>query len=468
MKEGLNYGRISLYGLVLGVFLALLNELAFRHHSISVVISAVCIGTICVTLLMRRVQWALVLMLFYFMGFATRPREIHLIDLQVRGQYEYYSPNILSFGGPSVTTLLAFVCTIYVFMQWANIRKAKIYQGVLSLSALVAYGTMVTLIVSLIMSDVVALGDYLSDVKYPLFLVAGLGMFALSGMSSQKMVEVLFVLGAALGCAAIIAFCVDEISAKHALQYNHNTYFSIMVLGVAIYWRDKVSRSSLLALFLIGCGAIPLVRGEQLIAAVTLLVTFLFMIRKGSGAGSLLKVALILLFALTFGAYILGEDNALSRFVISKSKFFASLSGEFDHSTLVRSREATAVFGDGSWGSVAKLIFGKGLGSTFSLESVSWLNLADYSRDELAANEFRQPHLFILHWVLKFGLIGSAWLTLWHLKTPRLSRTEYVLYVICLPALLWQAYWAPGFAFAGGVLWALASQSSLAARRSDA
>ena len=129
-----------------------------------------------------------------------------------------------------------------------------------------------------------------------------------------------------------------------------------------------------------------------------------------------------------------------------------------DKSSSVRVFEIQAILLGTNISDTFALIFGHGLGGTLTLEPTHLYSLdkSDYSAREIASNRFNQPHFFLTYWLLKFGIFGSVTLLAILFLGLRQRSTELHIFLIAFPALLWQAYWSPGYALYMGFLWASA------------
>ena len=460
MKQNI---KIRFLELLLAFFLSccasIFNEIVFYIRSVSTIVSIVFIVLTLSFAIVGRFRPLVWLLSFSFVLFATRPRSLHLIEIDLRGSYEYYSPNILKLVGPSVSTFTVFlIFLIVIAYAFASKKNAGIPKHFLLFIIFVFGALIVTCMNGIFQERAMSLGVLLSDFKYLLFIFTGAMIVKQSNYTLEDFQWLIVFLEVVLGFMTLTNFAIDLLNGHLLLQYNHNTYFSIISLGVAIFSLRTASASGVTAMLVIFIGAVPIVRGEQLVFLFTVLLAFFYSVSDKRSSSRTTKLVVIGMAIFAVSTYILTTENALSDFFLRKFSFFQKLDFFLDESTGVRVMELQAIFKTDTLPDVLTLLFGHGLGGTFSLpaSSVSSLTLADFPESEIASNSFSQPHLFLSYWILKYGVIGTA-LFLYTLFRVTAKRTiEFRLLAISLPALFWQGYWSPAYALIFGFFWAFA------------
>jgi hypothetical protein len=455
--------KIRFFELLLAFFLSccvsFFNEIVFYNSSASTIVSIVFIFLTLSFAIFGRFRPLIWLLSLSFVLFATRPRSLHLIEIDLRGSYEYYSPNILKLVGPSVSTSTVFLIFLIVIAYAFSSKKKAGIPKHFQLFTFFVFGALIaTCINGIFQERAMSLGVFLSDFKYLLFIFTGAMIVKQSNYTQENFQWLIIFLGVVLGFMTLTNFAIDLLGGHLLLEYNHNTYFSIISLGLAIFSLRTANVSGLTAMLVMVIGAVPIVRGEQLVFLLTVLLAFFYSVSDKRSDSRITKFVVIGVAIFAMSIYILTTENALSDFFLRKFAFFKKLDFFLDESTSVRVMELQAIFRMDTLPDVLTLLFGHGLGGTFSLpaSSVSSLTLADFPESEIASNSFSQPHLFLSYWILKYGVIGTA-LFLYTLFRFMAQRTiEFRLLVISLPALFWQGYWSPAYALFFGFFWAFA------------
>ncbi|MFY0620532.1 MAG: hypothetical protein JXQ89_02430 [Pelagimonas sp.] len=460
MKQSIEIRFLELlFAFFLSCCVSFFNEIVFYDSSASSIVSIVFIVLTISFAIFGRFRPLIWLLSLSFVLFATRPRSLHLIEIDLRGSYEYYSPNILKLVGPSVSTSAVFLIFLIVIARAFFSKKSAGIPKYFQLFTLFVFGTLiVTCMNGIFQERATSLGVFLSDLKYLLFIFTGAMIVKQSNYKQEDFQWLIVFLGVVLGFMTLTNFAIDQLNGHLLLQYNHNTYFSIISLGLAIFSLRTASASGVIAILAIFIGAAPIVRGAQLVFLFTVLLAFFYSLSDKRSVSRTTKLVVIGAAIFSLSIYIMTTENALSEFFFRKFAFFQKLDFFLDESTSVRVMELQAIFRMDTLPDMLTLLFGHGLGGTFSLPtlSVSYLTLADFPESEIASNSFSQPHLFLSYWILKYGVMGTA-LFLYTLFRVTAQRTiEFRLLAISLPALFWQGYWSPGYALFFGFFWAFA------------
>ena len=461
-------------GILLAAFLlalgaTFLNEVVFASRPASTLISVTVLALATGLAALRFYKGVYWLLLAVFFLLATRPRALHLIALELRGAYEYFSPNILSLGGPSVSTLAVFFVFILLMAEILFGSRPTIHRRIAMLFAFLFGALLVASLNTIFLDPRISLRNVVSDAKYLLFIITGALIMLRSRYQLADLREHVVFLGIILGFSAILTFMKDMWTGELLLQYNHSTYFSIIALGIFLYAAPVRSPRSLTIFLLLAIGAFPVVRGEQLLLVVTLLISMLvFAIDRGTKS----KITKILILGALFFAgftYISTVENSLTAFINRKMALFLTGNLFLDNSSSTRILELRAIVPGDRLTDIFPFLFGRGFGGTFSLDpsAISGLSLADFPAHELERNRFSQPHLFITYWLLKYGLVGSIVFAGFLFAGFPYGTAAFRSFVIAAPTLFWQGYWSPGYALLTGFFWAMVLSASAAEKGLD-
>lgn len=436
----------------LSQMLFIANEFLFYEKGISIFISIMVFIVVVYLLLKEKFDLLLKFFLCLFFLIATRPRELHLVLIEDRGNFSYYSPNILKLIGASTSTLslfiaMSFLLLFYVFKK-RRINKIALYPFFFLLIV-----TIYTVFSSLF-DELFNFSYFLIDFKYLLFIAAGVLVVIAADYNYEKLIYDIVYISIVLSFMFAAHFLKDLYTGELLLKYNHSSYISSIGLALVLTTDVIRNRLKMFVLPLLVIGAIPITRGEQLIFIISMLISLYYMGVHRKTKSDLLIVALLLTTAFVSISYIISLDNTLSDFLLRKFEFFSSADVTVDKSSSIRVVEFLTILSSSGSYNPLSILFGGGFGETFSFDYsfTSRLDLADFNQEEIESNRFLIPHLFISYWLLKFGVIGTLFLSSLHLKYFKMSKDYRLVYLIFIPSLLWQAYWSPGYAFLTGVL----------------
>lgn len=390
-----------------------------------------------------------------FFLLATRPRELHLISIVERGEFEFYSPNILKLVGPTVSTLLTFF--IFVFLLVVHYKKFsnKIDKKIAMFTLFFFYTVLVTLICSTFINESPVFSLMLTDLKFLIFMFAGILLSYQIKLSRERFAHDLIFLSLVLGFASLFNLLYDLHNGVLLLMYNHSTFISCIGLGIAlccVTFKHKITKFFYIIILLLG--AIPLTRGEQLIFALVLISSLIYLIFILRNTSAIITSMIIVVMCAGAFTVLLYSDNALSDFVLRKFEFFVSGNLSHDKSSSVRLMELFSILEYSNTTDFFRILFGSGFGSTFSLPFIVLLSLdpTDFSPLEISNNAFLMPHFFLTYWIFKYGIVGAFIFLVFHLYVLIRFKGFLIIPILVLPTILWQSYWSPGYAILGGLL----------------
>lgn len=451
------------FSLLKALFVAILsctlNDLIFYYYNLSVLFSLFLVFLF-IFLLFKNRYFAFNLVIFVGFILNTRPRELHLIDITTRGNYEYFSPNMLKFAGVTISTWMIFLCfavVIYCFIRKNKIPKPVFFISILTLVILGFAGALT--------NPQVSIKYFISDLKYPLFLFLGFYFFYFSfdkrnQASVDNVIKLVVFLGIVLGLMSTIYLIRDAVLFDFKLKYNVSVFYSIVALVTATVFLKGGSLKSWLILVIILIGSVPVTRGEQLALFLSFIISIAmgmkYREKKRVGYRILLLVSLLIMGMLAlFVVY-----PSFVEFFLRKLMFFISGDVGIDKSSSVRVLEMQAILELDNFGDLYRILFGSGFSGYFVFDNAEFilksLDLADFPADQMSELKFMQPHFFLTYWILKYGLFGSIIIvSLYIPKNLSFGDKRSVLLIAGLFCFLWQGYWAPIYAFWAGAVIAL-------------
>lgn len=447
------------FGFICGALVAAcittaLNEFIFLQPIVSFPVAIITIALCAGLAIFNKYRSLVFCIIFIFFTFATRPRSLHLVPIEDRGNYAFFSPNMVKIFGPTASTTMVFIVFVVVIMRLLRKSRFPINKKLAPIYLFTILILVVTLVNAAFFDKVGSLALIISDLKYPIFIITGYLLVYQARVSKDDLIRYIIFIGLTLGISAVILFYIDISTGKLLLNYNPNVYFSIIALGYFLVYFKFTGISSYLIFITIALGAFPIIRGEQLVFAITLLTSLLIMFSSYKSQNKILKTLSIISILAGFAFYLLLNDNTLTQFFYRKIAIFMTGNFSIDQSSMVRFDEFIAIVTVKQPSDLFQLLFGTGFGGTFSFnESVSYqLGLADYSMVEISNNQFSQPHLFLTYLLLKYGVFGTFFFIFSLQKMVVGTKMQLILIFIALPALLWQGYWSPGYAILTGIL----------------
>ena len=359
-------------------------------------------------------------LIFSALLLGARPREIHLIPLEFRGFYEYYSYHsqklfLFSF---STTTLLFY--SFFIFLRKKIVWKKNKYFSV----AIIVF--FVSQIVGLL-SDKILLQFIISDLKWLFAFIIGLNITF--GKKEKTLLEKhLTILMYSTIIITFFSLFSDFLQDDFKLKFSINFIYIIPVVGFFLLIKSKKS-----SLFLLN---IPITTTD-----IFLYIGLIFTKLRIKLMVLLSSVIIVIVVVIVTPIDNVKSDTFIG-FLLRETKVSTDLS--LDKSILVRAYEFRSFLN----GSGFNILFGKGFGGYFTLDDFPLdLDLSDFSQFELNTMKFNQPHTFFTYLLMKFGLIGFLFITYF---TFKFSYGSYIFRVIFTISILSSFYWIPLLAFIWG------------------
>ena len=444
-----------------------LNEYIFFDPAASLVVRLLIVPVFFLVAL--RSGWrATQLLLFLGFALAYRPRDVHLIAIADRVDYAYFSPNAAGLPGLSTSlTSLLFVTPLAYLYTRGGVRARPLRDyAIVGMALILAWGLTFAAVTGIVRQSV-PIGPIITDLKYPLFIIAGFVAVFVSGVSEDIVASFLVKLGLIIAVVTFLNAAMDVTLRHFLLSYNPALFFTIGAFTLVILRGDLRSPTTKVAAVLLALCSFPLGRGEQLVVMLNVILLLGLLLYQPGRSRARRRTALLVAGVAALATAVAGisEISVQTRdFLIRKFELFASLGSTLDKSALVRVAEWGQVTAVHSVSDAVALLFGRGFGGSFNLGGQFGrlaLDFSDYGPTELALGQAYQPHLFVTYWILKVGIIGSIALLAIHIRgVTRTSRSQRYLLLSFLLPILWQAYWVPAYAFLTGVLLASTSQRS--------
>lgn len=370
-------------------------------------------------------KYSLSYSLFITLIFSTillgaRPRELHLIPLELRGSFEYFSFHAqkLFFFSFSTTTLLVY--SIFLLLRKRLVfRKNK-------LLVIIFFVGLVSQIAGLI-SDKILVQFIISDLKWFIAFFIGVNI-KFSKKEIILMRSHLTILMYSTILVTFFSLLSDFLLNDFKFKYSINFIYIVPVVGFFLLLKAKNS-----SLFLFN---IPITTTDILL--------YLGLIFKKIKLKSVLFISSIgLLLVVIYGIAIDNvENDSFAAFFLRESKINSDIT--VDKSLLVRTFEINSFLK----GSELNILFGRGFGGYFILDELPfYLDLSDFSDFELMNKKFNQPHTFFMYLLMKFGLIGFLLITYF---TFKFSYGSFIFRCIFTISILSSFYWVPLIAFLWG------------------
>lgn len=351
----------------------------------------------------------------------ARPREIHLIPIDYRGSFDYYSfhsQKLLLFSFSTITLLVYFVILAF--------RKRLILKTHI-LTTVIFFVGIVSQIVGLL-TDKILMEFIVSDLKWFIAFFIGVNIT----FNSKELIMMKKHLKILMYSTIILTFLSmfnDFLLNDFKFKYSINFIYLVPIVGLLLLLNSKKT-----SLFLLN---IPVTTTD--------IFLYLLLIFKKIKLKYLLLIGV---FALILSALILSkpidkfESDSFSGFLYRESKINSDLSA--DKSLLVRYFEMKSFWE----GSSLNIMFGRGFGGYFNINKFPlWLDLSDFSEFELINKKYNQPHSFITYLLIKFGFLG--FLLIIYL-TYKFSFGSFIFRCIFTLSILSSFYWVPLIAFIWG------------------
>ena len=415
------------------IFIALisfiLNEFIFYSSSSSYIINFL----ILLLPILLSFKYSLSYSVFITLIFTTlllgaRPRELHLIPLEFRGSFEYFSFHSQKFFLFSFSTTTLLIYSIIIFF-----RKKLVFKKNKLLTIFLIVGLFG--LISGLISDKILVQFIISDLKWLIAFFIGLNI-----TFSKK--EIIFMrkhLTILIYSTIILTFfCLlsDFLSNEFKFKYSINFIYIVPIVGFLLLIKGKKS-----SLFLFN---IPVTTTD--------IIFYIGLIFKRVKLKSLLLISSFAIILVIFSGITTDkvEYTSFAGFLLRETKINTDI--EYDKSLLVRFYELNSFFK----GSASNILLGRGFGSYFELNDFPLaLDLSDFSKFELDNKKFNQPHTFIVYLLMKFGVIGFLLISYFSFKYTYGSL--FFRFILTL-SILTSFYWVPLIAFMWGIYNSLFNQ----------
>lgn len=359
-----------------------------------------------------------------------RPREIHLIPISSRGDFDYYS--FLSQKAFLLTfhSLLIILGLIILLLQIKKLKSHIIFNTFIILC-------FVGFIVGLF-HDQIEFSFLQADIRWivTLFVGINIGYKLSSNNTFYQSINYILLSGVVL---TIFNLIYDTISNDFKYKYSSDLIFLIPLFGILMLNKSKIKN---IFLFII-----PVTRTD-------IILYLLLILNKIKLSFPLILTTLITVLILSlynFDQVFTQSGQSFTSFILRESGLASN--SVLDKSLMVRIYELQSLLNQ----SFVQVMFGNGFGSFFELDNVNLtLDQSDFSKDELVKNKFSQPHTFISYLILKIGIIGFiaiSYLTFTHVKGGIIIKA---LLSLCF---LTSFYWVPLSAYIWGIYLGVAKKT---------
>lgn len=363
-------------------------------------------------MLWMRSEWAFTFLVASVVLLNIRPRELHLVPLEMRGSFQYYSFAAQQVLGLSFHSWYMLIFGSLSLKSWSRNQ--------LRVSLAVAGVVAVTTLIGLYLEAVVSWGIR-SDLRCFVLLLLGLGISVSKGTwvrTSKFILDVAFL-------TLLTYVALDWISGASKFRYSPDVVMILPFLVTEIFRSKKFSYRRLL---------VPVSRTD----------IALYFLANVKNVRSLISVIILGTVALSALLYAQVDQSSFMGLIQRKASIVRDL--EVDKSSSIRGEELSLVFE----ASIQDLMLGKGLGSYIDLTRMqSSMDLADFSERELNEAKGIQPHFFVSYLLLKYGILGS--MVLIGVLVGRLRSLGFIGWGLSF-GLLSGFYWIPFVAFIFGII----------------
>jgi len=451
--------------MLIGVASFFLNEFIFYIPSLSFIINILFFAILFFLFFKNKLHSFLFLLSTYVL-FYTRPRSLHIVAINDRVSYDFYSFHSQFFGPFVFSTSFLILISLYtlflLFFDKSTIKLKNLYP-ILIVLILLIFGSLSFIFEGnyLLFSDVV------TDSKNFVFLFSGL-VFGHQVYSQYKDVlfkelinVLLFLLTTNLffGLANLI---YDFLQGSFQLQYSFNTYMLTPIFFLCFLVTIRKNQFLLVSflMFFLCIFLLPFTRGEQLNFIVVLLISIALLVNKATLKNSIRRISfgfiiLIILFQFDFLNILYEFSDQTFEYFVRKASFFIEFG--IDKSIDVRLYELRTILSFNNFYDYYQFLFGSGLGSYFSFDTsyLHGLHYTDFSKNELTNNAFRAPHSFLAYYLLKIGIVGTGlifyfYFSVFNYKMSKINSYTslgLILYSLYFFSFLWNAYWIPFMCF---------------------
>ena len=457
--------KILLLAILTSIVLFFLNEFIFFTPSIAFIVN-ISIFLVVSTLILNKNSLGFFILYFACTAFYTRPRFLHLIDIDSRGAYDFFSFNSQQFGPFVFSTSLLFLITLYYLFRNIYYDQKIDIKPLYPVLIFTIIG-LVSMISFIFEGNNIYVSDFTSDFKNIVFIFGGFfyGVEIYKKYREKFLFDFtnfLLFLFIVNGFYGLINVSYDFSQKFYQLQYGMMTYAVVPIFFLIFLLKTKSNFPIFIYLLIFSCSIAlwPFTRAEQLNVMVLSLICAFFVIRGLTISIFLKRTLIFFIFLIAFifldiQSFIFENLDTSVNYYLNKVSLF--LEGKIDKSVSVRLSEFKAIFTFNSFYDFYQFFFGSGLGSyfRFDMTTLHGLDFADFSRYELLNNKFTQSHSFVSYFALKGGIIGLLSVIYFYTQYLRIKLTDSIeiksltkiLYLLFLFSFLWNGYWIPFICF---------------------
>lgn len=458
---------LIIYSLFITILIFLLNEIVYYEKNLSTFINII-ISIIIIIIYFRNKLYAIFSILFITLLINTRPRELHLVDLLDRGNFDYYSINIQKIGPFVISTSLII---IFIFLSiFSLLFRNKILIKPLKYIILYTLIGLISMYFFLLIQGDINLNKIMQDFRFVFLFIGGFLIIHEINLNydireiTYKFINFIIFCFFINIILTLFNFFYDFSQNYFKLQYSINTLNILFVFFFLITLRKYKIYFNILFIitfFLL----IPFTRGEQLNYLILILISIVVLIyQKNYKINFQFIIYIIIISFVIINSIIYIQYNFESsyNYFISKISFFIEGSST-DHSSSMRINELVAIVNFDYFYDYYKLLFGHGFGGYYVFDHtlLRKLNFADYSPEEIINNQFYQPHMFLTYFLLKTGIVGTIFIVYIFISNLnfRIDLDKYReaalmnrLYIFVFFSLIYNSYWMPQIAFLSGFI----------------
>ena len=457
-KGRFNYSD-KLHVVVLAVTAFMLNEYIYYDEKISLVINVALL--LAGFLLFLRKSLSLFTFIPYI-GFLlnTRPREIHIIPIESRGVFDYYSVNIQKAVFFSFSTTLIILISLLVIL-YVCIGKIRL-RRITSYVVFAIFISVISTMVFGVRTNSLYLMEATNSLRYLIFVLGGALVFdfyKIDKCDNEVIINSIIKILLSAILLSILYIVKDVALSDYKLRYvTSSIFFSASIFYCALNTKMRVRYRLVIVIFSL-IVFFPITRGEQ----INMFICFLIYVTlsfhrehnrsyKNFFMSKALVIGCVLSF-LTGLIYIYAYLPETWNMVVMKFSFFMSTDLNHDQSSSVRSSEFESIFAMQSLYDFIEIAIGKGLFGYYSLDRtvLTYLNESDFSLLEIENNRFFSTHNFLSFHLLKFGVIGTAFILIYYISCVSFRNVfscelNYFLVLSFVP-IMYISYFSPVFSF---------------------
>lgn len=410
--------------LILSIVAFILNEVVYYDYNLSLVINVIILF---IPLLLTKKYGLdysfLITIIFSGILLSARPRELHLLPIEYRGAFEYYSFHsqklfLFSFS----TTAMIFYGLLVIVNKNFKVKTHPFLNTLLILSVMSQLSGLI--------ANMVMLNYVVSDLRWLVALFFGINLtfYKSHKKSFHSHLKILIYSTVILTIVNIISdLTVGELKFKYSINYIYLVPIVAISLLVKLNQKDKILFN------------VPATTTDIFLFA----GLFFDKVKKHKW--------IIVLGAILIGAFLTTskinpqelKQDTFTAFVLRESKL--NPESVLDKSSLVRLYELKSFWDLKNH----TLLFGRGYGGFFELNDFPLnLNKTDFPEAQLLNKKLSQPHTFVSYLLIKFGFFGFL---IFIYNSFRFTTGNVFFRVLFVISVLSSFYWVPVIAFIWGV-----------------